>query len=198
MGERGLGTEPVGVVAGAGQQLSGGLGAEPGQLQKIRSGPGDQGPDLGVGLLDLDVQGLIAASQAAQRDAVRRLGIGRIAGGAGSGQDGDELAAGPAAQSLAQVGNGLAEESASVHIDRPDCRAAYQPRYFAISRVRPHVIAYLWIKRNAPGLDPVIETGDVFPIQRLAGLIEAYGNLYLQVRAVHDLVAVSIPVEPAS
>ncbi|GGQ83635.1 hypothetical protein GCM10010145_61500 [Streptomyces ruber] len=87
-----LGPQPLGVVARADQQLAGGLRADPGQRDEPRRGLGDQGLDLGFGLLDLIVEYLVAAGQAPQGGPGRVRGVGRVTGGAGAGQGVDQLA----------------------------------------------------------------------------------------------------------
>jgi hypothetical protein len=49
-------------------------------------------------------------------------------------------------------------------------------------------------RKKRPESDPMIEIQGVFPGSDLAGIIEAYGNLFPQVVAVHTRLA---PVKPA-
>ena len=53
VGERGFGGDPVGVVAGAGQELAGDLGADTGKGQQVGCDVGDQLGDVVVGVADL-------------------------------------------------------------------------------------------------------------------------------------------------
>jgi hypothetical protein len=53
VGECGFGGDPVGVVAGAGQELAGDLGADIGKGEQVGRDVGDQLGDLQVGVADL-------------------------------------------------------------------------------------------------------------------------------------------------
>ena len=90
MREGSLAAQPVGVVTGAGQQLTSDLDADTGQREQAGRGRGDQGAQLGVGLGDLLVQVLVAAGKAAQRCLGGLLRVteltGRAQPGAGRGQ----------------------------------------------------------------------------------------------------------------
>ena len=61
VGERGFGVHALGVVAGGGQQLPGGLGTDAEQVQQPRRGLADQRCDQGVEFADLLLQPLVAA-----------------------------------------------------------------------------------------------------------------------------------------
>jgi len=87
VGECGLGAHPVGVVPGAGQELSGDLDPDTEQGQQPGCDGGDQLLEFGVGGGDLRGQVLVAPRQPPQRD---------LGGCAGS-------RSGPGARSRAQV-----------------------------------------------------------------------------------------------
>ena len=61
MGERGVGSQPVGVVPGGDQQLPGVVGGDSEQGGGARRRGGDQAAELGVQRADLGVQGEDAA-----------------------------------------------------------------------------------------------------------------------------------------
>jgi hypothetical protein len=65
--------QPLRVVAGADQQLAGGLDPDPGQGDQRGSGRGDQGLQLGVELVELGLELLPAPGHPPQGD----LGGGR-------------------------------------------------------------------------------------------------------------------------
>ncbi|GHJ41499.1 hypothetical protein Sm713_71080 [Streptomyces sp. TS71-3] len=56
----------LGVVAGRGEQLAGGLGSDAEEFQQSWSRLLDRWPDLGVEFADLGVHGLVATGQAAR------------------------------------------------------------------------------------------------------------------------------------
>jgi len=66
MGERGLGGNPVGVVAGAGEELAGDLGADTGKGEQVGRNLADQLGDLGIGFADLLAQLLVASGESTQ------------------------------------------------------------------------------------------------------------------------------------
>ena len=82
MRERGLSTQPLGVVACSGQQLPGMVDADRVQLQQPGCGTADQLGEPLVGQADLLVELLHALGDRAQRrlEAVDRLGKGGLVG----------------------------------------------------------------------------------------------------------------------
>lgn len=62
-----FGAEPVRVVPGGDQELPGGLHSDAGQGEQFGSDSADQRGELGVEVVDLRLQRLLAAGQGAQR-----------------------------------------------------------------------------------------------------------------------------------
>ena len=83
--------QPVGVVTGGDEYLSGDFGADPGQRDQSRSRRGHQCPQLGIGGADLFGQVLVASGQAAQRGLGGMLGIGDVTGWSQPGAGRDQL-----------------------------------------------------------------------------------------------------------
>nr|WP_250558545.1 hypothetical protein [Pseudonocardia lacus] len=101
--ERGLGPQPLGVVPGGDQELSGDVGSDPDQRGQGRVDLGDQRGDEGVEIVDLGGELLVAPGECAQRDEggggrVPGCGVVGPAGGAGR----DEFTVGQGAQPAAQ------------------------------------------------------------------------------------------------
>ena len=65
-GEGPLGAQPGGVVPGSDQQLPGGIDPHAGQGDEAGCGGGDERGELGVQVIDLGLEGLQAASKAAE------------------------------------------------------------------------------------------------------------------------------------
>ena len=107
VGEGGFGGDPVGIVAGAGEELAGDLGPDAGQGEQ---GWGDLGADqlveLVVGVGDLFGQLLVAAGESAQRGLGGMLGVAELLTGTqpGAGRDHHRGAAGGAAAHAAAAG----------------------------------------------------------------------------------------------
>jgi hypothetical protein len=102
-GERGLGVQPPGVVAGGDQQRGGAVGADAVQVAQLGSVAGGEGVELLGEQGDLGVEVLVAAGQAAQGQPDRRGRGGKRAHlerGGGT----DQPAGGQAAQLLAELG----------------------------------------------------------------------------------------------
>jgi hypothetical protein len=64
----GLGTHPVGVVPGGGQELAGDLHTDADQVEQGGRGGGDELLEVGVGRGDLGSQLQVAAGQPAERE----------------------------------------------------------------------------------------------------------------------------------
>ena len=66
MGEGGLGGDPVGVIAGARQELAGDLGADTAKREQVGRDVGDQLGDLVIGFADLLAQLLVTSGESTQ------------------------------------------------------------------------------------------------------------------------------------
>ena len=103
MRERGFGTQPVGVVTGSDEYLSGDVSADPGQRHQSWSRRGHHGAKLGIGGTDLLGQVLVAPGQAAQRGLGGMFGIPDVAGWSQPGAGRDQLDVAQCPQLLAQL-----------------------------------------------------------------------------------------------
>ena len=72
--------EPVGVVAGGDEELSGGVGADAVQSDEVRGGRGDERFELFVEVVDLGGELLVAAGDLPQRGLGGLDGIGDVSG----------------------------------------------------------------------------------------------------------------------
>jgi hypothetical protein len=92
--ERSFGGEPVGVVAGAGEELAGDLGADAGPGEEVGCGFGDELGDLVVGFGDLLAELLVAAGESPQCGLGGLGGISEVVSGPEPGAAGDDLRCG--------------------------------------------------------------------------------------------------------
>ena len=104
MGERGLGGDPVGVVAGAGQELAGDLGTDTAQGDQLGRHRTDQLGELAVGFADLLAQVLVASGESPQGGFGGLGGVAELVAGTQPGAAGDDLRRRQVTQLLAQLG----------------------------------------------------------------------------------------------
>ncbi|GAA4576353.1 hypothetical protein GCM10023176_47570 [Micromonospora coerulea] len=71
--EGGFGVQPVGVVAGGDEQLPGGVDADAGQRDQVRSHGGDKSAQVAVEVIDLGLKGEPAAGRSCARPPSWRL-----------------------------------------------------------------------------------------------------------------------------
>ena len=93
VGERGLGGDPVGVVAGAGQELAGDLGADPGKGEQVADVP-DELADVLIGFADLFAELLVASGESTQGGLGGLFGAAELVTGPQPGAAGDDLVSG--------------------------------------------------------------------------------------------------------
>ncbi len=86
VGGCGFGGDPVVVVAGAGEELAGDLGADPGKGEQVGRNVVDQLGDVVVGFADLLAQLLVASGESAQGGLGGLRGVAELAAGANRAQ----------------------------------------------------------------------------------------------------------------
>ena len=91
MGERGFGGDRVGVVAGAGEELAGDLGADAAEGEQVGRDLTDQLGDLVIGLADLFAQLLVVAGESTQGGLGGLFGVAELVAGTQSGAAGGDL-----------------------------------------------------------------------------------------------------------
>jgi hypothetical protein len=94
MGERGFGADPAGVVAGAGQELAGDLGANTGKGEQVWRDLADQLGDFVIGIADLLAQLLVASGESAQGGLGGLFGVAELVAGTQPSAAGDDLVSG--------------------------------------------------------------------------------------------------------
>ena len=134
VGERGFGGDPVGVVAGAGEELAGDLGADTGKGEQRGRDLTDQLVELVVGFADLLGQLLVASGESAQRGLGGLFGVAEVVAGTQPGAGAMIIGVEQVTQLLAQLGwtgddqrldlvGGLAtgfDRAGAGHAERPD------------------------------------------------------------------------------
>jgi hypothetical protein len=91
MAELGLGGDPVGVVAGAGQELAGDLGADTGKGEQVGRHLAGQLGDLQVGFADFLAQVLVASGESTQGGLGGLCVVAEPVAGTQPGAPGDDL-----------------------------------------------------------------------------------------------------------
>jgi len=104
VGERSLRGDPVGIVAGAGQQLSSDLGPDTQKAQQVGCDLSNELGDLMIGFADFLAQLLMPAGKSPQRRLGGLLGVAQVVSGTQAGADGDDLRRPQMPQLLAQLG----------------------------------------------------------------------------------------------
>ncbi len=103
VGERGFGGDAVGVVAGAGEELAGDLGADTANREQVGRDLPDQLGDVQVGFVDFLAELVVAAGESTEGGLGGLCGVAELVAGTQPGAAGDDLRRGQVTQPLAQL-----------------------------------------------------------------------------------------------